>query len=140
MRSFDVDPPFDQDRIVYRVGAESPEIGFYAYHAEMKGTYGNHWPWSKDGKGLLENNRWYCIEQQAKMNTPGESDGILRAWVDGKLAFEKTNVRMRDVPALKIEKIWINLYHGGSRTAQTDDHLFIDNIVIAKKYIGPMAK
>jgi len=32
VRAFDIDPPFDQDRIVYRVGAHSPEVGFYAYH------------------------------------------------------------------------------------------------------------
>jgi uncharacterized lipoprotein YmbA len=30
--AFDVDPPYDQDRIVYRVGASSPEVGFYTYH------------------------------------------------------------------------------------------------------------
>ena len=27
-----VDPPYDQDRIVYRIGEASAEIGFYAYH------------------------------------------------------------------------------------------------------------
>ena len=32
VRAFRVDPPYDQDRIVYRVGAESPEVGFYEYH------------------------------------------------------------------------------------------------------------
>ena len=32
VRSFQVDPPYDQDRIVYRVGADSPEVGFYEYH------------------------------------------------------------------------------------------------------------
>ncbi len=29
---FEIDPPYDQDRIVYRVGEDSPEVGFYAYH------------------------------------------------------------------------------------------------------------
>ncbi len=29
---FRVDPPYDQDRIVYRVGADAAEVGFYAYH------------------------------------------------------------------------------------------------------------
>ena len=104
----------------------------------MRGRYGSSWIWQKDKLGYLENNRWYCIEQYVKMNTPGKNDGILRGWVDGKLAFEKTDVRMRDVPDLKIERIWINIYHGGTWTADTDDHLFIDNVVIAKKYIGPM--
>jgi len=32
IRTFRVDPPYDQDRIVYRVGQDSPEVGFYAYH------------------------------------------------------------------------------------------------------------
>jgi uncharacterized lipoprotein YmbA len=32
VRPFRVDSPFDQDRIVYRVGDDSLEIGFYAYH------------------------------------------------------------------------------------------------------------
>jgi ABC-type uncharacterized transport system auxiliary subunit len=30
--TFRVDPPYDQDRIVYRVGEQSAELGFYAYH------------------------------------------------------------------------------------------------------------
>ena len=29
---FAVDSPYDQDRIVYRVGDSSAEVGFYAYH------------------------------------------------------------------------------------------------------------
>jgi uncharacterized lipoprotein YmbA len=30
--SFRIDAPYDQDRIVYRIGDDSPEIGYYAYH------------------------------------------------------------------------------------------------------------
>jgi uncharacterized lipoprotein YmbA len=32
VRPFVVDSPYDQDRIVYRIGSDSVEIGFYAYH------------------------------------------------------------------------------------------------------------
>ena len=35
-------------------------------------------------KRFLENNRWYCVEQYAKMNTPTQNDGVLRVWVDGR--------------------------------------------------------
>jgi len=114
-------------------------IGFYCYHADMTGRYGSAWIWEKDKLGYLENNRWYCIEQYAKMNTPGRNDGILRGWVNGRLAFEKTDVKMRNVPDLKIDCIWINIYHGGTWPAPSHDHLFIDNIVIANRYIGPIA-
>jgi uncharacterized lipoprotein YmbA len=29
---FTVDPPYDRDQLVYRVGADSVEVGFYSYH------------------------------------------------------------------------------------------------------------
>ncbi|MDB0067967.1 hypothetical protein N9E90_01065, partial [Akkermansiaceae bacterium] len=87
--------------------------------------------------GLLEKNRWYCIEQYAKLNMIGKGDGFLRAWIDGKLAFEKTDVRMRNTPKLKIQNIWINLYHGGRSPASNEDHVFIDNLIISRAYIGP---
>jgi uncharacterized lipoprotein YmbA len=32
VRPFAVDAPYDQERIVYRHGESSPEVGFYAYH------------------------------------------------------------------------------------------------------------
>ena len=72
------------------------------------------------------------------MNTPGKNNGILRGWVDGQLAFEKTDIRMRDVEALKIEAVWLNVYLGGTWTAQSDHHLYIDEVVIARDYIGPI--
>jgi len=115
-------------------------VGFYCYHADMPGIYGSHWVWEKDRLGYLENNRWYCIEQFARMNTPGKNDGVLRAWVDGRPAFEKTDLRMRDTAELKIESVWINLYLGGSWTAQSDHHLYIDEVAISRRYIGPLRR
>ncbi len=113
-------------------------VGYYCYHADMRGRYGSNWTWDTEKRGHLQNNRWYCIEQYAKMNTPGKNDGILRAWVDGRPAFEKTDVRMRDVDTLRIEAVWLNLYLGGSWVAKSDHHLYIDNVVIARDYIGPL--
>ena len=56
-------------------------IGTYCYHADMKGQYGDIWPWLNGYRGFLANNRWYSIEQYLRLNTPGEKDGILKAWV-----------------------------------------------------------
>ena len=115
-------------------------VGFYCYHADMTGKYGSGWVWDREQRGYLENNRWYCIEQHVRLNTPGENDGVLRAWVDGRLAFEKTDVRFRDVKRLKIETIWLNIYHGGRWTAESDHHLYIDDVVISREPIGPRHK
>ncbi len=113
--------------------------GFYAYHAEM-GRWGAHWKWENQQRGYLLNNRWYCLEQYVKLNNPGTKDGIMRGWVDGQLAFEKTDVRMRDIDSLKIEKVWIDVYYGGSWTPKYDMFIYMDNMVIARKPIGPMQK
>lgn len=115
---------------------ETP-VGFYTYHVDMKGRYGSVWTWENQRLGYLRKNRWYAIEQHVKMNTPGKNDGILRAWVDGQLAFEKTNLRFRDTADLKIEMVWLNVYEGGIRPAHADQHLYIDDVAIARSYIGP---
>ncbi len=115
-------------------------IGTYCYHADMEGFYGDGWVWNQGYRGFLENNLWYSIEQYLKLNTPGKQDGILRAWVDGRLAFEKTDIRFRHVDKLKIEQIWMNVYHGGTTPSPYDQHLYIDNVGIARKYIGPMKR
>ena len=113
-------------------------MGTYCYHADMQGRYGSTWLWTRGYRGFLENNRWYSVEQQLRLNTPGEQDGVLRAWIDGRLAFEKTDIRFRREEELKIEQVWMNVYHGGSRPSPRDQHLYIDNVVIATQYIGPM--
>ncbi len=118
--------------------ATTTPIGFYCYHADMESAYGTNWVWDREYLGFLQNNRWYSIEQYCKLNTPGKTDGVLRAWVDGRLALEKTDVRFRLTDELKIEQIWMNVYHGGTIPSPYDQHVFIDNVVIAKTYIGPM--
>jgi hypothetical protein len=114
-------------------------IGNYAYHADQEDYFGDHWPWNATALGLLERNRWYCVEQYVRLNTPGERDGVVRAWIDGRLAFERTDVRFRNVPTLAIETVWMDVYHGGTERSPADQHLYIDNVVIAREYVGPMA-
>lgn len=121
--------------------SEGTPIGFYSYHLDDSNRkWGDHLYWNEpensDKRAYLKNNRWYCIEMYVKLNTPKEYDGILRGWIDGKSAFERTNMRFRDTTDLKIETIWMNLYHGGSVVAPADQFLFIDNIVVARDYNG----
>jgi hypothetical protein len=114
-------------------------IGNYVYHADMEGQYGDVHLWIDDCRGVLAKNRWYAVEQYLRMNTVGSADGVIRAWVDGRLAHEKTDWRFRTVDTLRIEQVWMNIYHGGTDVPPADIHLYIDNVVIARSYIGPMA-
>jgi hypothetical protein len=113
-------------------------IGTYAYHAAGEDFFGDEWDWNLATQ-LLERNQWYCLEQHVKMNTPGAQDGVLRAWIDDVPAFEKRDLYLRDTPVIKIEKIWMNVYHGGTAKAVKDLDLYIDNVVIARRRIGCLA-
>lgn len=111
------------------------QVGTYAYHADMKDFYGDPWSWPG---ALLQRNRWYCIEQQVRLNRPGSADGAVRVWVDGRLALERQNIRFRTVAQLRIETVWLNVFHGGTAVSPYDQHLYVDNVVLARRYIGPM--
>ncbi|MFW5899397.1 MAG: polysaccharide lyase [Jiangellaceae bacterium] len=122
-------------------GADSgaTRVGYYAYHADMDTTYGDNWFWSGGPigpDGVLERGRWYQIETYVRNNTPGENDGVLRAWVDDAMVFERTDVRFRDTMDLHVERVWFDIYYGGSWTAPDDMHLDFDNAVIAWNRIG----
>lgn len=114
-------------------------IGTEASIPEIKGMQSEgRFSWAKGNSGILEHNHWYTIEQYIKMNTLGKNDGIIRGWVDGRLAFERTNVVYRQTDELKIEEVWMNVYHGGQSPTPKDITLYIDNVVVSKSYIGPM--
>ena len=113
-------------------------VGSYVYHAEQPTQYGDNVLWQDGYLGYLEKDRWYSVEQHLVLNTPGVSNGILETWIDGRLAYRQTNWRWRDVDSLKIEQIWLDFYHGGTDVPAHDISLYIDNVVIASQYIGPM--
>jgi hypothetical protein len=81
-----------------------------------------------------ERGRWYCYELMVKVNTPGERDGRVAFWVDGKLAGDFPKLRLRSVPVLKANRI--NIYTYSSRR-RPHTRLWYDDIVAATTYIGP---
>lgn len=115
-------------------------LASYVYHAGNRTPYGDIFLWGgARGAGFIEADRWYCVEQQIRLNTPGKADGLLRAWVDGQPVFERRDLKLRDTPALRIENIWMDVYMGGTRPALRDMTLHIANVVVASRYVGPIA-
>ncbi|MBL8323903.1 MAG: hypothetical protein JNJ89_02985 [Rubrivivax sp.] len=112
------------------------QLQSYAYHAEMPTDYGEGWVWPG---ALVPRERWASVEQRVKLNRPGAADGEFQAWVDGHLVLHRKGLRYRRTDALRIESAWLDFYHGGTATSPHDQHVFIDNVVVARRYIGPMA-
>lgn len=82
---------------------------------------------------------WYCYEIGLYLNTPGKSDGEARFWINGVLQSRAVNMRFRDIESLTPETVHLNLH----RTTEQFPHTmkrYVDNIVIATRYIGPMKR
>ena len=130
----------------------------YAYWPKQCSGYGDHWYPDGSvvpcGQGLWlrypaqypafrpmpnhlpERNRWYCYEFMIRANTPGKNDGELKWWVDGKLTADFPNLNMRSISTLQVDEA--RIVFGANNTTQAIKK-WHDNIVIARKYIGPMA-
>jgi hypothetical protein len=85
---------------------------------------------------IPERDRWYCYEIMVKTNTPGQHDGRLAFWVDGKLAADFPHFRLRDIEALKANLINVSFFTQ-NRRVQGGCFMWYDDVVAATSYIGP---
>ena len=113
-------------------------LGSYAYHAKAD-PLGQPMPWpGNELAALVKPGRWYCIEQHVRLNTPRREDGVFQVWLDGALVLDRSDLRLRDVFGVHIEEVWMNFFHGGGGSPPVDIHAYIDGVVVARRYIGPM--
>ena len=130
-------------------------LAVYCYHPEQRHRWGEHFfasgrmlpPGTSGaeyfGSGFVprpdiipERGRWYCYELMVKANTPGQRDGRIAFWVDGKLAGDFPNMRLRDVDALKITRFTLEIYTGNPKVLGPAIMWYSD-VVVAKSYVGP---
>ncbi|HEX3775414.1 MAG TPA: hypothetical protein VHV51_13175 [Polyangiaceae bacterium] len=57
--------------------------------------------------------QWHCVEQQVVLNDPGAANGVVRAWLDGKLVYENRSLVYRTVRSLRIEGVFFSTFFGG---------------------------
>jgi hypothetical protein len=81
--------------------------------------------------------RWYCLEQMIDAGTPrsdgADTDGQLDFWIDGLQIGPWTDLWWRTVPELKINFLWLFLYHHDD--AHTAEGILIDNVVVSTSRI-----
>ena len=113
----------------------------YVYHPDQPTEYGEDFVWDYGGcPRYFKPGRWYCVETYVQMNSPGKKDGIIRSWLDGDKALEVTNIRFRDIPTIKIDKLYVETFFGGgdaSWSSPGEVYADFDNFVMASNYIGP---
>ena len=116
------------------------KVQFYMYNVGMPGNYGTYYTWNYDGTTrYLKPGTWHCLEMGFALNTPGRSDGQLKGWFDGQLAYSNTAFRYRETTDLKAEKLHFNTFFGGgdsSYASPQSQRSYFDNVVVSKNRIG----
>jgi len=136
-------------------------LNVYVYHPGQRSQWGDHFfptglvmpntslafdfgpTFVKRPDVMPRLDEWHCYEFMVKANTPGsagnpgEHDGRIAAWFDGKLVADFMHLRLRDVENLKLDRFGLCFHiksnpNGASRK-------WYDNVVAATSYIGPVA-
>jgi hypothetical protein len=114
--------------------APEGKIHAYVYWPDQPGSHGTGFFLDTP----LQKGEVQTLGLEVVMNTPGQADGIVRAWLDGHLALEKTDFRFRDVSDLQIDRIHFDTFFGGgdSSWAPTkDEHIDFGDL---KLYSAPL--
>jgi len=114
------DDPWDHS------GSDIP-LDWYLYHMDAGGSYGEH-----NFITLLEEGRWYRIEQYLDIGEPNTNDGVLRCWVDGNLEYDRSDLRWRESGGNDIQWTWWDFYHGGGNRAGDDIYVQFDDLKIKR--------
>ena len=128
-------------------------LNFYVYHPEQRDVWGDHFfptgivaPFTQTpgdfGPQFVSRpniaptlGEWHCYEFMVKANTAGLRDGRIAAWLDGNLVADFPNLRLRDVNTLKMNQFILACT---VIIVPMHTHKWVDNVVVATSYIGPL--
>lgn len=61
--------------------------------------------------------RWKRLEQEVVLNTPGQKDGAIKVWVDGRLVINKAQVMVRETANVVFAGVQADVHYGGADTS-----------------------
>jgi hypothetical protein len=122
---------------------EPAPINFYTYYPGIPhsgticyGTTGSEAGATYNPPLTLSAGSWHKIEFWVKLNTPGQSNGLQRIWLDGRLIAEWTKAVLRNSNILKLNSIMLTFSSccGGPPQLQ---HLYFDDVVVSSRMPAP---
>jgi hypothetical protein len=79
------------------------------------------------GSPTLRSEQWQHIEFEVRLNTPGQSDGSQKFWVNGVLGASWNGIRFRDTDVLRLNAAQLSFSAGGNGVPRSQQ-LDIDNV------------
>ena len=104
----------------------------------LRGGYNGTFFDSKDV--LFTDDAWHCVEAMFRLNSLDlerdrpNADGVVRAWFDGKLVVERTDVILRstDFPDMKFNQFLLAPYFGPGLLPH-EQTLWIDELSVGRR-------
>lgn len=104
----------------------------YVYHPNQPQQFGHGMPWNTSN--FSNSGGWSTVETRVKLNTPGQNNGIIQGWKDGRLVFERYDMRFRDTGDLHIESLFFSTFFGGNDYTWAPDwnvHIDFDDFQVS---------
>jgi hypothetical protein len=115
-------------------------IILYTYFPGQIGGYGDNVVPNQGWQPSVQEEQWTCYEVMIKLNDIGKSNGEQRLWVNGRLTIEQTGMLWRKSEEMVINNLMQPTYTHTPPEQGQKRSLWLDNIVVAKSYIGPLNK
>jgi hypothetical protein len=133
------------DIILYSQGAGGPDYCGPTDMQYLNMAYnGGPVDWGLVGGRLrMERGRWYSIETEVKLNTPGRQDGEIRIWVDGRLHAEKRGMDIAGKVEAPINRVMFGGWYSNSAAGKNPcpdpvrpSIRYLDDPAVSDRYIG----
>lgn len=96
--------------------------------------------WIMDGThAKFTTNKWHHIEIHYKVNSAGNNDGLMEAWLDGELVSRYTNFGLfTNNNSVGITTFFFSTFFGGNEVdaPDHDDYAWFDNFIVSTERIG----
>jgi hypothetical protein len=133
--------------IILQLKAESPDANYCGINDArwIALTYnGGPVDWgSVEARFTPARGRWYGIETEVWLNTPGMADGEMRIWIDGKPVAEKKGMNIRANLDANINRVMFGGWYSNAAAGKNPcpdpaapSRRYVDDAAISGSYIG----
>ena len=109
-------------------------LGWYCYHMDQAGRYGDHIE-----VATVPTGKWHHIEQRMTLNTVSDGNanrnGGLTMWLDGERVYHNDSMAFTLYPENGINYAF-QVYYGGNESSPRDNDVYVDDWVLATKRVG----
>jgi len=102
----------------------------YVYHSSQRSFYGDDELWNVDAVP----GQWHNVQHRIVMNTVGQKNGIIEAWLDGRKVLSINNIEFRKLASIGINQFYFSTFFGGNDSSwapSSDQIITFDNFAIS---------